>query len=160
DSRNEPPEEFPRRVWDLKTGKELATLKPEADVTAVAASGDGRRVAALAYTNSAGKPDPRATVWDVPTGKVLARVSQGGNAGEIAMSPDGRLVAVSARGKGDVRVYEVAGGNERFAFRHEGEISSLAFAPDGRTLAAASKDAPIYLRDVTGERLGKLPAWA
>src|SRR5262249_23052494 len=62
------------RVWDLKSGKELAKFDPGTGVVGVAASGDGARVAALAYTNSAGKPDPQhlATVWDVASGKSLA----------------------------------------------------------------------------------------
>jgi RNA polymerase sigma factor (sigma-70 family) len=158
---NSPPEEFSVRVWELKTGKELAKFAPGTGVVGVAASDDGRRVAALAYTNAAGKPDPRhqATVWDVATGKVLARVPQGGDGGEIALSPDGRLVAVSARWKTDVRVYEVASGAERFVFKHEGTITGLAFAPNGRTLAAASQEAPIYLWDVTGDLGGAPPAW-
>lgn len=48
-----------------------------------------------------------------------------------------------------MRVYEVAGGEERFHFRHAGEVTSLAFVPDSRTLAAASKEAPVYLWDVS-----------
>jgi hypothetical protein len=130
-------------------------------VVGVALSGDGSRVAALAYTNAGGQPDARhrATVWDVASGKVLARVAQGGDGGYIALSPDGRLVAVSASWKGDVRVYEVASGSERFVFTHEGEVTGLAFAPDGRTLAVASKEAPVYLWDVTGDRTGKPLAW-
>jgi RNA polymerase sigma factor (sigma-70 family) len=158
---NDPLEEFSVRVWDLKTGKELAKLNPGVGVCGVAASADGRRVAALAYTNSAGKPDPRqqATVWDVTSAKVLARVAQNGEGGEISLSPDGRLVAVSARWKGDVQVYEVASGTERFVFKHEGEITGLIFAPDGRTLVAASKEAPIYVWDIAGKFGERPPAW-
>jgi RNA polymerase sigma factor (sigma-70 family) len=158
---NDPPEEFPIRVWDLKAGKELARIKPLAGVCALAASGDGRRVAALAHTSTGDKPDPRqmAGVWDVVSGRLVARVPQGGDGGHVALSPDGRLVAVSARGKGTVRVYEVAGGNQRFEFKHAGGITSLAFAPGGHVLAAASLEAPIYLWDLTGDLGGKPPAW-
>jgi hypothetical protein len=56
-------------------------------------------------------------------------------------------------------VFEVAGGGERFHFRHAGEVTGLAFAPDGRTLAAASKEAPIYLWDASGKLAAPLPAW-
>jgi len=154
-------EEFSVRVWDLKSGKQLGKFNPGMGNrgngysygSLVALSGDGKRVAALTYSNSYGKPEPRehATVWDVASGKVLARVPQGGDSGCIALSPDGRLVAVSALWKNDVWVFEVDGGVERFHFRHAGEVTSLAFAPDGRTLAAASKEAPVYLWDV-GEK--------
>ncbi len=166
---NELPEEFSVRVWDLKNGKELAKFNPGVSVmgngyqygSIVALSGDGRRVASLTYTNSYGKPEPNelATVWDVSSGKVLAKVPQGGNSGYIALSPDGRMVAVSPMWKNDVRVYEVASGGELFHFRHAGEMTGLEFAPDGRTLAAASKEAPIYLWDVAGGLAGAVPAW-
>lgn len=166
---NEPAEAFPVRVWDLKSGKELAKFNPGAGPTGnghpygslVALSGDGRRVAALPYANSYAKPEPRefARVWDVASGKLLASVPQGGDSGYVALSPDGRTVAVSALWKSDVWVYEVAGGGERFHFRHAGEVTGLAFAADGGTLAAASKEAPVYLWDVSGKLAGPVPGW-
>jgi RNA polymerase sigma factor (sigma-70 family) len=166
---DDPPEEFSVRVWDLKNGKELAKFKPGVGLmgngymygSLVALSGDGRRVAALTYANSFGKPErnERATVWDVASGKVLATVPQGGDSGCIALSPDGRMVAVSAFWKSDVWVYEVASDGERFHFRHGGEVTGLAFAPDGRTLAAASKEAPVLLWDVSGKLAEPVPKW-
>ncbi len=158
---NSPPEEFPVRAWDLKTGRQLAKLNSGVGVGGVAASGDGRRLAALAYTNAAGKPDPRhrASVWDVASGKLLATVPQGGDGGHVALSPDGRLVAVSASWGREVGVFEVAGGGERFRFRHDGEVTGLAFAPGGKALAAASKDAPVILWDVVGA-LGEPLEWS
>jgi WD40 repeat protein len=158
---NDPSEEFSVRVWDLKNGKELGKFNPGVSLkgngypygSLVALSGDGKRVAALTYSNSYGKPEPKehATVWDVASGKVLAKLPQGGNSGYVALSPNGRLVAIAALWKNDVWIYDVDGGGERFHFRHNGEITGLAFAPDGRTLAAASKEAPIYLWDVSGK---------
>jgi RNA polymerase sigma factor (sigma-70 family) len=143
---NDPPGLFPLLVWDLTTGLPRANLDPGTAIAGVAVSRDGGRVAAL----DAGAG--RATVWDVASGKVLARVAQGGNGGFVAVSSDGKLVAVSARGQNEARVYAVDGGEERFVFRHSGEVTSLAFAPDGRTLAAASKDTPVTLWDVTGAK--------
>src|SRR5206468_150753 len=72
-SLNRPSEEFPVRVFDLTTGKQLAKLKLEVGTVGVAASADGSRVAAVAYANSGGKPSPWhvAVVWDVASGKEL-----------------------------------------------------------------------------------------
>jgi len=56
-------------------------------------------------------------------------------------------------------VYEVATGSERFSFRHEGMIRRIVFSPDGKMLAAASRDAPVYLWDLTGNTSGPAPAW-
>jgi hypothetical protein len=86
-------------------------------------------------------------------------VPQHGEGGFVALSPDGRTFAVSRGWKSEVRVWEVASGRERFVFRHDGEITSLAFAPDGRTLAAASKEAPVYLWDFAGELAAAPPKW-
>jgi hypothetical protein len=153
-------------VWLLKTGAELAKFNPDRLASAVAVSGDGRRVAAASPHGGAKRRfgtsfipglHEVATVWEVASGKVLARVPHEG--GELALSPDGRLVAVSNQGKGDVWVYEVAGGAERFHFTHEGAVTGLAFAPNGRTLAAASTEAPIYLWDVAGALASAAPAW-
>ncbi|HEX4613946.1 MAG TPA: WD40 repeat domain-containing protein [Urbifossiella sp.] len=167
---DEPVEEFPVRVWDLATGKEKARFNPGRLVAGVAVSRAGGRVAALASTDpqqlvmvvdvaraaqfgKMKKEDPerhRATVWDTATGKVLARVPQGGDGGCLALSPDGTLVAVGPWWKGEVWVYAVDGGAERFVFRHAGAVTDLAFAPDGRTLAVASQGVPVTLWDVTG----------
>src|SRR5262249_36064946 len=141
------------RVWDMRTGKELARFSPEASSAELHVSADGQRVAMLATTTDRlrrrekGKldPDKTAVVWDVASGKVLARVPQGSWGGTLELSPDGRLVAVSPREEASVRVYEVASGAERLAFRHESMITGLAFTPDGSVLAAASAEAPIYL---------------
>jgi hypothetical protein len=152
-------EEAAVRVIDLKTGKEVAKFHPGTTVSAVAASGDGRRVAASSANFGQVNHALPAIVWDVASGKELARVPQHGEGGFIALSPDGRTVAVASRWKGDVRVWEVASRSERFHFKHDGEITGLAFAPDGRVLAAASKEAPVYLWDLTGELAKPLPDW-
>jgi hypothetical protein len=152
-------EESVVRVIDLKTGKEVAKFHPGTTVSAVAVSGDGRRVAASSANFGQVNHALPAIVWDVASGKELARVPQHGEGGFIALSPDGRTVAVASRWKGDVRVWEVVSRSERFHFKHDGEITGLAFAPDGRVLAAASKEAPVYLWDLTGELAKPLPAW-
>jgi WD40 repeat protein len=154
-------EQFPVCVYDVKEGKELAKFHPGLRVTGVAVSGDGRRVAAATSANARGTPDPRevAVVWDVASGKVLTRVPQKREGKFVALSPDGRLIAVASDWVGDVRVYEVASGAERFAFRHDGQPTGLLFAPDGRVLVVASKEAPVLLWDVAGALAPKPPAW-
>lgn len=154
-------EKFPVRMYDLTAGKELAKFDPKLNVVGVAVSGDGRRVAAVTSANARGREDPRevAVVWDVASGQVLARVPQKRDTQHVTLSPDGRLLALAQEWEGTVRVMEVASGAERLSFRHNGPVTGLQFAPDGRTLAAASREAPVYLWDLTGEYTGKPPAW-
>jgi RNA polymerase sigma factor (sigma-70 family) len=178
-----PREDDSVRVWDLKTGAELAQLSPGTRVRGLAASADGRRVAALAFdtrrytaTPTEGyeleeNPGELALVWEVPSakpegavpGKTVARifpVGEGREGAQVALSGDGRLLALTALGGSVVRVYEVSSGTERFTFRHQKAVTGLAFAPEGRVLAAASAEAPVYLWDLTGAGgAEKLPAW-
>ncbi|MBN9517499.1 PQQ-binding-like beta-propeller repeat protein, partial [bacterium] len=146
----EPGEARTVRVWELATGKEVARLAPGGEPRGVAASGDGRRVAATSelLDPEKGLGPSRLTVWEAATGRVLARVTDEDRLECVALSPDGSLVAVEADEV--VRVYTAAGGAERFAFRHARPVTGLAFSPDGRTLAAASYDTPVTLWDVTG----------
>jgi RNA polymerase sigma factor (sigma-70 family) len=154
-------EAFPVRVYDLAAAKVLGKFNPGLWVTSVSASADGRRVAAGTSANTGGVPHPgeMTVVWDVAAGRELARVPQHGRAGYVALSPDGRTVVVSHDWKHDLRVWEVASQTERFIFRTDGTITGLVFAPDGRTLVSASKEAPIYLWDVTGALGGTPPKW-
>lgn len=151
----------PVRVYDVGVGKELGKFDPGERVVAVAASADGRRVAAATSANARGREDPRevTVVWDVATGKVLTRVPQKREVRHVALSPDGRLVALAPDWDGEVRVHEVASGGVRFTFRHGGQPTGLLFAPDGRTLVVASKEAPVILWDVAGALTTKPPAW-
>jgi RNA polymerase sigma factor (sigma-70 family) len=146
-TRNDPQEQAAVRAWHLATGKLRAAFDPGVPVAGVAVSRDARRVAALAGERG----DDKATVWDT-VGKELARVPQGGPGGVVALSPDGKLVAVSARGKGEVRVYDAATGAARHTLTHGGAVSGLAFAPDGRTLAVGSLDVPVTVWDLNGRR--------
>lgn len=68
-----------------------------------------------------------------------------------AVAPDGRTVAVSGF-DGTIYLWDLLADAERYRFSHPGPVHDLAFSPDGRTLAAASRAAPIVVYDVYGIR--------
>ncbi|MBN9518557.1 hypothetical protein J0H58_08575 [bacterium] len=138
------------RVWELTTGKEVARFAPGGEPRGVAASGDGRRVAATSelLDPEKGLGPTRLTVWEAATGRVLARVTDEDRLGCVALNPNGSLVAVEAGRV--VRVYAAAGGADRFVFHHTRAVTGLAFSPDGRTLAAAGYAVPVTLWDGSG----------
>jgi WD40 repeat protein len=135
------------KVWDVETGKELATFGKHPDwVVAVAFSPDGKTVAAA----NAGK-QPQVKLWDLATGKERATLkSPTGAYNSLAFSPDGKILAVASdRDENDkpdkvVRLWDPATGKQIDALEaHEkrsGWGISLGFSRDG-TLVTAGDDA-------------------
>ena len=92
------------KVWDVETGKCVATLEGHSDgVMCVAVFPDGRRVLS-------GSRDSTLKVWDVATGKCVATLEgHSSNVNGIAVFPDGRRV-VSASWDKTLKVWDVATG--------------------------------------------------
>jgi RNA polymerase sigma factor (sigma-70 family) len=94
-------------------------------------------------------------IWDTRSGRLLLSWNrQGGSLNGVRLSPDGRSIVIGD-GSGKLTVVEIATGQERASFRHEGMILAVAFHADGSKLVASSPEAPIYVWDL----LGDAPAW-
>jgi WD40 repeat protein len=139
-------------IWDLASGREAHRLLPKPDGSFtydLAFSPDGTLLAAVGGRR--GQQDSGfLTIWDVRTGK--ARLSRMGLQDLVrcaVFSRDGWMLATGGPGPA-AGVWEIATGQQRCAFGHEGEVHSVAFSPDGKLLAASSPDAPVFLWDVTG----------
>jgi hypothetical protein len=143
------------RLWDVDRGREIGRIKGVSGTgnrapQEASFSRDGRRLAALIFA-----PEERVwaavRVWDWRAGKQLMSVGVVDFMSLAALSPDGRSCAVGDD-EGRLRVFEVATGGERAAFRHGSRLGSLAFHPNGTRLAASSSDAPVYVWDLLGDR--------
>lgn len=115
------------------------------DISCVAWSPDGRRVASGEFLNPIGG-NCRVRMWDADTGENLwAFAGHSGAVLAVAFSPDGRRVASSSGvsssdrdALGTLRIFDSRSGLELLSLRgHEGFVEALAFGPDGRRLASA-----------------------
>jgi WD40 repeat protein len=130
-------------VWDVATGKRVATLTDGVAYTnGVAFSPDGKHLAALSSvyvgTGDAKRLDGGALIWDTTTWKLTAtlgkKVRPSGVA--VAFSPDSKQLATSGT---EPAVWEVA--TEKLLGVDTGQtgaVRGIAFSPDGKLVAASN----------------------
>jgi WD40 repeat protein/tRNA A-37 threonylcarbamoyl transferase component Bud32 len=123
------------KLWDARTGRELATLRGHrhiGPVTCVAFSGDGQRLASASW-------DKTVKLWDARTGQLLATLHGHPNTLNcVAFSTDGQRLA-SPNEVYDVQLWDADKGQQVSTFKVKGPIdgiSSLAFSADGQRLAS------------------------
>jgi RNA polymerase sigma factor (sigma-70 family) len=116
-------------ILDVKTGKERRPgVAPEAQLSAVAWSPDGRTVAT---------GDGTTRLWDAATGKALRHVGVT-LPGNVVFSPDGKFLAAPYLAENRLRLWEVATGKEAAPFKPpKGQPTDLSFAPNGKALLTA-----------------------
>ncbi len=86
-------------------------------------------------------------VWNLVT-RQLVRTIPVGDVGTIEWSPDGERLAVTGGNQGQVRIVDVASGDDVLVLRgHIGNNSDVAFLGDGGRLASVARDLRIW--DVT-----------
>ncbi len=152
-ARNKP---APVRLWDLTTGKELASLEGHrTPVLRVAFSADGKRLLSCSpeqrVAHAGGKVEVipgLVRVWDVATRKPLADYANPSYS--FVFSPDGRFWAYLGQDN-RLRLMDVAGGKE-VAQLPMGGSSDFVFSPDGNLLATTAYGQPIRLYDTANGR--------
>ena len=155
------------RIWEVPSGRELASLTPD---IAVKKGGASKNSYGLAFSPdgrflATGNFDATIRVWELASGRVVARMATtyGRGAHELQVvpygfvfSPDGRYLATASR-DGVARVWEVATGREVVRMTHEKPVHSVAFSPDGRLLATGSYDPTARVWEVsTGREIAQL----
>jgi len=141
------------RLWDARTGRDLATLRGLGDATSYEAafSPDGR---ALLTASALSRP----RLWDARTGAPLRTLPVDDSQG-AAFSSDGRAL-VTANGAADAtQVWDARTGRLllTLAPRPTSFVNSAAFSPDGRAVVAAYNDGTARVWDArTGQGVAVL----
>jgi WD40 repeat protein len=132
------------------TGGERCIRLQVAQLSAIAFAPDGRRLVL-------GTADGRVQLRDVETGKVqelLKGVRE--QVSCLAFSADGRQVIAGSAGElgkgAAVRVWQVADGRLRCSFRHDQQVTGVAFATGGKRAVSCSLDTTIRLWDLETEK--------
>jgi WD40 repeat protein len=135
------------RVWDLRTGAQIATLLGHTNsVLSVAISPDGARVIS-------GGGDGTVRIWDIGASVQLQMLRANTAVNSVAISPDNHAIA-SGSTDGSVRVWNADSGAVLATLTgHQGAVTSVAFSRDGTCLASGGVDKTIRLWDVKGGKL-------
>jgi WD40 repeat protein len=140
------------RIWDAKTGQELAKLSGhEFSVRAAQFSPDGQRIVTASW-------DKTARIWDAKTGQELAKLSGHESMVNAAQfSPDGQRI-VTASGDNTARIWDAKTGQELVKLSgHESMVNAAQFSPDGQRIVTASGDNTARIWDAkTRQELAKL----
>ena len=151
------------RLWELKTGEELAAF--EEGFRCPVFSADSRLMASSRYDRES--DTNTIQIWDVGARTLLSSI-ESGDQDDILLSPNGLLTArrmimtlrETAFTRWDLQGREAA----QFSVEGSSEIASLSFSPDGRSVASSCADGwltdyAVRIWDVsTGEEKGTIQA--
>ncbi len=128
------------KIWDAETGQELLTIHPainEADITGLAFSPDGKRIAAAISDRLNHKGEIQ--VWDTEKGEeILSLQGHKKEAMSVAYSPDGKIIATGSE-DGTFRLWGAENGIEIRSYKVTAERTTVSFSPDGKRLASTDR---------------------
>jgi WD40 repeat protein len=149
------------RLYDVDTGKKLATLEQGGQLTNVAFSPDGCHVAVRDMVG-------QLTIWDWKAKQAQHIFVRHpfilGEAPSLIYSPDGKRLAMTSQTSANSSIVKVVdpsrGKGEQIRTMEtdqEKYITTVLFAPDSKRLACADRGAVVRLLDVaTGKQVGKI----
>ncbi len=133
------------RVWNTRTGNELAILKGTAKIRAIRTSADGKTFSVVGS---------KSVQWrESGTGKLVRGLPwalQGPQA--ITLGPDGKTAAVVCK-DGRVQFWQFGGKPQAIDLGiHKGEVTAVALAANGKAVATGGVEGTIKVWDVAAQK--------
>ncbi len=138
------------KIWDVASGKEIATAFGHADaIYAAAFSPDGKWIATASY-------DKLIKIWDTAGAKEVKTLKDHiDTIYSLVFTPDGSRL-ISGAADRTVKVWDIATGTRLFTMSEPTDgINSVAIDPQGKMIAAAGQDKSIRLWSLS-DRAGTL----
>jgi WD40 repeat protein len=146
------------KVWDVTTGRELATFRQPGEIHGPNGGSSSRNnyIWSLAFSPDgktlAAGTELDAKVWDVASGRELAKLP----GSSVEFSPDGKTLATVSH---SVKLWDASTWQERVTLSAGSVPDSVAFSPDGKTVAVAEILNRLRLFDVaTGQEQAAIHA--
>ncbi len=123
-------------------------LHKDEEVSSLALSPDGRRLAATVVQGSVEPARGEALIWDAAGGSELGKITHAGWVSAVAFNPSGARLATASWDR-TVAMREAATGAEQYVVEHDQPVWSLDFSPDGKRFAAGGRDGTVWVRRVS-----------
>jgi WD40 repeat protein len=146
-------------LWDVASGRELASWSVDGPVRNLASSCDGG-ILIVGTKESPEAPTHRIHLWNVPpAAPAVTLITDLPASWQVVLAPDGERLATVGR-DGVVQIWRVPTRSiERVFDVRERPVRSLAFSPDGKLLAGGTLYGSVLLWDVeTGQERSELKA--
>jgi WD40 repeat protein len=130
-------DDSPALVWEVASGRQLASVAHPRQVTKPVFDPTGRLLAVATRDNF-------VHVVELATGHERARLKHEAAVTGMAFSGDGQWLATGSKDH-TARVWAPASGHEVARLEHPHEVMKVAFSPDGRILATSSQDGQVRL---------------
>lgn len=139
----ESPADTTASVWEVATGKHIATLENDWIISSVAFSPDGKSLA-----TGVGKT---VTLWCTKTWQSLVTLDTV-RVETLTFSPNSTRLAIGGVWpENSIQLWDVKTAQCIAEFSgHKSDVESIAFSPDNRLLASGGFDGVIYLWDLRG----------